>query len=69
MPSDGHVQRLIAEAEELQERTAKLQAMITKYKAGTLDFEPSCSVKLLEEQYDAMHSYLMFLWRRLDIEA
>lgn len=69
MPSEGHVQRLVAEAEELQERTAKLQATITKAKAGTLDFELDCPVRLLEEQYEAMHSYLMFLWRRLEIEA
>ena len=42
--------------------------MITKYKAGELDFEPACPVEVLEEQLQIMVAYLGILQRRDAIE-
>ena len=69
MAKADYVVRLIDEAEQLSDRICKLQAIITGYASGTLDFDPDCPLELLLQQYSAMHQYLMVLWRRLEIEA
>ena len=42
--------------------------MTIKYEAGTLDFEPDCSLELLEEQAGFMGMYLHTLEVRAEIE-
>ena len=43
--------------------------MIVKYEAGTLNFEPKCSIELLKEQSAAMGKYLYMLEVRATIEG
>ena len=42
--------------------------MITKYKAGTLNFEPKCSEEILTAQAQFMGCYLNTLEVRAEIE-
>ena len=42
--------------------------MIIKYEAGTLNFEPECSIDLLKKQANAMGNYLYMLEVRAQIE-
>ena len=49
-------------------RYGKLHQMCIKYEAGTLDFEPSCSLGLLTAQKAAMGKYLQCLEVRAQIE-
>ena len=53
---------------QLKDRYSKLHNIITKYEAGTLDFELSCPVDLLREQKQAMGHYLHCLEIRAEIE-
>lgn len=53
---------------ELKSRYEKLHRMVIKYEAGTLDFEPNCSLKLLKRQAKAMGEYLYILEIRSEIE-
>lgn len=68
MTSPDYKDRLIAEYVQLGIRACKLEQMITKYKAGELDFEPACPVEVLEEQLQAMVAYLCILQSRDEIE-
>ena len=43
--------------------------MIIKYEAGTLNFEPECSIDLLKKQANAMGNYLYALEVRAEIEG
>lgn len=60
--------RLIIEYNELKNRYDKLHKMIIKYEAGTLNFTPSCSKELLEDQAYYMGNYLRILEVRAQIE-
>lgn len=60
--------RMLAEYDQLKERYNKLHNMIVKYEAGTLSFEPSCSLELLKKQASAMGHYLYVLEVRGEIE-
>ena len=42
--------------------------MIIKYKAGTLGFEPTCDISILEDQAYHMDNYLEQLEIRAEIE-
>ena len=42
--------------------------MLVKYEAGTLDFEPKCSLELLKNQASYMGNYLKALEVRAEIE-
>ena len=53
---------------KLKLRYEKLQTMIEKYAAGTLNVEPKCSIELLKEQSAAMGKYLYMLEVRAQIE-
>lgn len=53
---------------QLKDRYNKLHTMVTKYEAGTLDFEPTCSLELLKQQKAAMGQYLHCLEIRAEIE-
>lgn len=69
MNSEDFKERFKAEYYQLKIRFQKLHIMIVKYKAGTLDFEPKCSLKLLKKQEKYMLKYLMCLDRRAKIEG
>ena len=60
--------RMQTEYRELKERYNKLHNMIVKYEAGTLDFEPNCSIDILKNQKSAMRQYLYWLEVRAQIE-
>ena len=68
MNSPDYKERFKAEYLQVRIRYNKLYNMIIKYKAGTLNFVPSCSVELLTEQLRAMGNYLMLLDVRAEIE-
>lgn len=53
---------------QLKDRYTKLHNMCIKYEAGTLDFEPICSLGLLTAQKAAMGKYLQCLEVRAQIE-
>ena len=54
---------------QLKDRYNKLHNIVTKYEAGTLDFELSCPIDLLREQKQAMGHYLHCLEIRSEIEG
>ena len=47
-----------SEYRQLKDRYDRLHRMLVRYKAGTLHFNPSCSMELLSEQKRAMGEYL-----------
>ena len=68
MSSDNYQERYKGEYHELKIRADKLEAMLEKYKAGTLPFTPSCDYELLFEQLIYMRQYQRILERRAEIE-
>lgn len=62
-------QRMVEEYFQLRERANKLGLMIGNYHGGTLDFEPTCPIELLETQYYTMCAYLKILEQRAKIEG
>lgn len=62
-------ERMKKEYWQLKDRYDKLHKMCIKYEAGTLDFEPACSLGLLKEQKAAMGHYLGCLEVRAEIEG
>jgi hypothetical protein len=68
MRSADYKERFAAEYIQLRIRTEKLSEMVQKYKNGTLDFTPKCSVELLEDQLRHMQAYLTDLEVRAGIE-
>lgn len=64
MVSDDYKKRFKAEYFQLEYRLNKLSDMIEKYKAGTLGFEPTCPVEMLEKQLEHMQEYLNILEER-----
>ena len=69
MKSEDYKDRFRAEFYQLEDRIDKLSNMLEIYKAGTLDFTPSCSYELLNNQLKAMKSYLQYLMIRAKIEG
>lgn len=69
MKSEDYKDRFRAEYYQLEDRIIKLSNMLEKYKAGTLNFTPSCSYDLLNGQLKSMLLYLEFLVERADIEG
>lgn len=63
-----YVSRMINEYHELKDKYTKLRHMLVKHEAGTLDFEPTCPIELLEHQADVMSEYLHILEVRAEIE-
>lgn len=61
--------RMKNEAIELKERITKLSAMITKYYEGSLSFEFTCPICLLEMQLNTMTDYYNILVIRAKIEG
>lgn len=60
--------RFKAEYWQLKDRYEKLNAMIAKYEAGKLDFEPLCPLGILKEQRSLMLGLMYVLQRRAAIE-
>ena len=69
MKSEDYKDRFRAEYYQLEDRIDKLANMLEIYKAGTLDFTPSCSYELLNSQLKAMNEYLLYLTIRAEIEG
>ena len=69
MKSEDYKDRFRAEYYQLEDRIDKLSNMLEIYKAGTLDFTPSCSYELLNSQLKAMNEYLLYLTIRAEIEG
>lgn len=60
--------RLIKEYIELKCRYKKLNKMLVKYDAMTLEFTPTCPIEILKEQAKLMRKYLYILEVRAEIE-
>lgn len=69
MNSEDYKERFKAEYNQTKIRYWKLHAMIVKYEAGTLAFEPTCPIDLLKEQAFYMGDYLYTLEIRAEIEG
>ena len=68
MTSADYKERFKAEYAQTKIRYDKLHAMIVKYEAGTLNFDPTCPLELLKKQASAMGAYLFALEVRAQIE-
>lgn len=62
-------ERMKQEATELGERIDKLNNIINAYYQGSLDFELTCHIYLLESQLSAMRQYYRILCIRAKIEG
>lgn len=69
MNSEHWENRFLAEYRQTKIRYERLHRMIIKYYAGTLGFEPNCSISLLEDQARAMGQYLKIMEIRAEIEG
>jgi len=68
MKSDDYKKRFVAEYMQTKIRYNNLHKMLVKYEAGTLEFEPTCDVTILEDQAYYMGNYLKELEIRAEIE-
>ena len=68
MNSEDYKERFRAEYIQTKIRYEKLHKMVIKYEAGTLNFEPKCSIELLKKQKMYMGNYLYTLEVRAEIE-
>lgn len=68
MCSEDYKERFKAEYWQTKIRYQKLHDVVVKYEAGTLNFEPSCSLVLLKSQANHMGHYLYILEMRAEIE-
>ncbi len=69
MLSEDYKDRFKAEYHQTRIRFIRLKKLLIKYKAGSLDFKPSCSIEVLEEQAQNMERYLMSLEKRAETEG
>lgn len=60
--------RFVGEFVELKIRYGSLHKMIIKHEAGTLGFEPTCDISILEDQAYYMGNYLKTLEIRAEVE-
>lgn len=68
MTSSDYKARFVGEFVELKIRYGKLHKMLVKHEAGTLGFEPTCDVSILEDQAYHMDNYLKALEIRAEVE-
>ena len=66
--SSDYRARFVGEYVELKIRYNKLHKMLIKHEAGTLGFEPTCDISILEDQAYHMGNYLKQLEIRAEIE-
>lgn len=64
MTSADYKDRFKAEYWQTKIRYDRLCMMLEKYRAGRLEFEPTCPIDLLEEQREIMADYLEVLVER-----
>lgn len=69
MESEDFKDRFRAEYYQVKIRLEKLNAMLEKYKAGTLPFKPECPYELLKAQVVSMEDYKFRLEKRAEIEG
>lgn len=69
MNSEDYKERFKAEYYQTKIRYDKLNNMLIKYEAGTLDFKPTCPIEKLEDQRYYMNEYLRTLKVRAEIEG
>ena len=69
MQSADYKERFKAEYYQTKTRYERLLAMLMKYEAKQLDFEPTCPIKILYEQAEIMSKYLKVLETRALIEG
>lgn len=69
MKSDNYKERFIAEYMQTKIRYNNLHKMLVKADAGTLGFELTCDVTILEDQAYYMGNYLKELEIRAEIEG
>lgn len=69
MQSADYKERFKAEYYQTKIRYEKLHRMVVRYEAGTLDFNPTCSIELLKDQKSAMGRYLYLLELRAQVEG
>lgn len=69
MNSEDFKERFKAEYYQTKIRYDKLHKMLIKYEAGTLNFEPKCSLELFTKQAGYMGCYLKCLEIRAEIEG
>jgi len=68
MTSNDYKDRFRAEYYQLKIRYNKLMDMLRKWKAGELNFKPSCPFNTLYQQSTCMRMYLDVLEKRAKIE-
>ena len=68
MTSADYKERFRAEYAQLKIRHAKLNNMLKAYKAGELDFTPTCPIEILITQAKQMNSLLATLEMRAVME-
>ena len=61
-------QRFVIEYEELADRAEKLHAILDKYDAGLLDFQPQTPIGVLRAQLSVMSAYMAILEERAEFE-
>ena len=66
--SSDYKARFVGEYVELTRRYNKLHKMLIKHEAGTLGFEPTCNIPVLEDQAYHMGNYLKQLEIRAETE-
>ena len=69
MLSEDYKDRFKAEYYQTKTRYEKLHQIIVKMEAGTLEFEPTCSIDLFKSQASYMGQYLYTLEVRAQIEG
>lgn len=69
MNSENYKDQFKAEYFQTKIRYDKLNKMLVKHEAGTLDFTPSCPIVNLKKQEIAMRGYLSVLEVRAEIEG
>lgn len=69
MNSPDYLDRMKAEYLQTKIRREALHEMCVKYEAGTLKFEPTCSLDLLKKQETIMSQYLYLLEIRASLEG
>lgn len=68
MNSDNYKERFLAEFMQLKIRYNNLRKMLIKHEAGTLNFEPTCDISILDDQLYHMEGYLRVMEVRAEVE-
>ncbi len=66
---DGYKRRMIEEYAQLKERVEKLNHMLVKLEADTLEFKPNCPEWVLRDQLNNMQRYMHILEVRAEYEG